>query len=358
MKDTISLQELAHQAGVKLQGDPDRRITGLASLEKAGAQELAFLTNRRYRKFLNDTKAGAVLLSPEDAAFCSVPALISENPRLSLAKISQLFERKSQVKPGIHPTAVIGKDCEIPNTVDIGAYVVLGDRVVLGDQVVVGPQTVIGDDCHLGHHTVLKARVTLYDNVRLGNHCLIHSGAVLGSDGFGYAEDAGNWIKMPHLGGVTLGDKVEIGANTTIDRGFMEDTRIGNGAIIDNLVQVGHNVSIGERTAIAGCVAIAGSTSIGNGCLIGGGACLAGHLDIADGVCITATAGVNSSISMPGIYSAGLPAKPNHIWRKNAARFQYLDDMAKRLKVLEVMHQIKPAKSKNASETESEKNGN
>lgn len=345
----MRLGDIANQIGARLKGDPDCQITGLATLEKAGKSDLSFLANRRYRKFLSQTKAAAVLLSEEDAEFCTVNSVISQNPRLALAKVSAVFEQKSPLKPGIHPTAIIGEHCQIPKTVHIGPYVVLGNHVTLGEQVVLGPSCTIGDHCVLGNKTELKARVTLYDNVHLGQDCLIHSGAVLGSDGFGFAEDNGNWVKISHLSGVRLGNSVEIGANTTIDRGFLEHTKIGNGSIIDNLVQVGHNVSIGDRTAIAGCVAIAGSTKIGNGCLIGGGACIAGHLELGDGVCITATAGVNSSITTPGIYSAGLPAKPNHIWRKNAARFQYLDDMAKRLKVLENMHQIKS--QKNATES-------
>lgn len=346
----MRLQELADSIGARLKGDPNCMITGLAALDAAGPTDLAFLTNTRYRKFLGQTRAAAVLLAPEDEAHCfeedqknqnskiAIKApnlLVAENPRLALAKVAAFFEKQSIVPPGIHPTAVVGSDCNIHSTAAIGPLVIIGSGVSIAADVVIGAGCSIGDNAVISPKTVLKSKVTLYDRVRLGESCLIHSGAVIGSDGFGFAHDGKGWVKMPHLGAVVLGNNVEIGANTTIDRGFLEDTCIGNGVIIDNLVQVGHNVSIGDYTAIAACVAIAGSTNIGKYCLIGGAACIAGHLDITDRVSITATTGVNSSINESGVYSAGLPAKPNHVWRKNAARFQYLDEMAKRIRALE-----------------------
>lgn len=345
----MRLQELADSIGARLKGDPNCSITGLAALDAAGPCDLAFLTNTRYRKFLNQTRAAAVLLAPEDEAFCfqndsehandsqnnPLNLLLAENPRLALAKAAALFEKQSLTTPGIHPTAVIGSDCKIHPTASIGPLVIIGSGVSIAAGVVISAGSCVGDNSIIGAKTILKSKVTLYDRVRLGESCLIHSGAVLGSDGFGFAHDGKAWVKMPHLGSVVLGNNVEIGANTTIDRGFLEDTCIGDGVIIDNLVQVGHNVSIGDYTAIAACVAIAGSTNIGKYCLIGGAACIAGHLDITDRVSITATTGVNHSITEAGVYSAGLPAKPNHVWRKNAARFQYLDDMARRIRALE-----------------------
>lgn len=330
-----TLRELADIIGATLQGDPNCIITGIAPIESARMGELSFLSNRQYRKYLQTTKASAVIIAPEDAGICPIHALISDNPRLSLVKVAKLFEKHEEISAGIHPTAVVGKDCKIPKTVSIGPQCVLGNRVVLGEGVILGPACVVGDDCQIGDQTTFKARVTLYDNVRVGAQCLIHSGAVIGSDGFGFANHAGAWIKMPHLGGVSIGDQVEIGANTTIDRGFLEDTTLGNGVIIDNLVQIGHNVTIGARTAIAGCVGIAGSTAIGESCLIGGGSSIAGHLQITDKVLITATSGVNHSLNTPGIYSSGLPAKPNAQWLRNVARFNHLDDIAKRLRILE-----------------------
>jgi len=333
----LSLQELADFLGAKLEGDPKSKVSGLASLDCAEPGQLSFLTNRTYRRFLPTTKASAVLLAPEDAAHSPVPVLIAENPRLSLAKVASLFEQanKQHMAQGIHPTAVIGKNSIIPSSVSIGPHCVLGDNVELGENVEIGPGCVIGNHCKLGEKTVLRPNVTLYDKVKIGKECQIHSGTVIGSDGFGYAYQEGRWVKMPHFAGVTIGDFVEVGANTAIDRGFLEDTRIGNHVIIDNLVDIAHNVVIGDRTAITGCTAIAGSAMLGEDCMVGGGVCIAGHLKITNNVHITATTAINHSINTPGVYSSGVPAKPNHLWRRNAARFQYLDDMAKRLRLLE-----------------------
>lgn len=331
-----TLQVLADLiGGVRLQGDPNCLISGIATLEHAKEGDISFLSNQQYRKYLISTKASAIILNAEDAKNCSINALISDNPRLSLAKVAALFEEVEKPSGTLHPTAVIGENCKIHPTVTLGPYCVIGDNVVLEENVVLGAHCSIGSQCYIDAHTVLKSRVTLYANVRIGKHCLIHSGAVIGSDGFGFANQGGVWVKVPHLGGVTIGDQVEVGANTTIDRGFLEDTTLGNSVIIDNLVQIGHNVTIGKGTAIAGCVGIAGSTKIGSGCLIGGGASIGGHIQIADQVHITATSAVNHSLNEKGVYSSGFPAKPSHVWRKNVARFQFLNDMAKRLRALE-----------------------
>lgn len=332
----IRLQELVDSIGATLQGDPECVITGLASLEEAGPGHLSFLTSRQYRKFLKLTSASAVILRPEDAQECPVSAVISDNPRLTLAKVARLFEKKENLSPGVHPTTLLGEDTVVAPTASVSAYCVIGKGVTIGAGAVIHPGCILGDGVRIGANSVLKPRVVIYENARIGESCLIHSGVVIGADGFGFANDEdGTWVKMPHLGSVIIGNKVEIGANTTIDRGFLKDTQIGDGVIIDNLVQIGHNVSIGAHTAIAGCVAIAGSTTIGQYCLIGGCATIGGHIEIADRISITATSGVNHSIMTPGVYSSGMPAKPNHIWRKNIARFQTLDEMAKRMRVLE-----------------------
>lgn len=330
-----TLQAVADAIGARLEGDPNCFVLGLATLEKAKNGEISFLSNRQYRKYLSSTEASAVILGVADEKDCKVNALVCKNPRLALAKAVQLFEKKSTLSLGVHSSVVVGEGCQIPDSVSIGPHSVLGDRVILEENVVVGSGCSIGDDCQLGRSTELKARCTLYHAIKIGQECLIHSGVVIGSDGFGFANDNGAWLKIPHLGGVSIGDSVDIGANTTIDRGFLEDTIIGDGVIIDNLVQIGHNVSIGKHTAIAGCVGIAGSTKIGEFCLIGGGASIAGHITITDKVCVTAISGVNHSLNSPGVYSSGFPAKPAQSWRKNAARFQYLDTMYKRLRALE-----------------------
>ncbi len=344
----MRLQELADSVGSTLQGDPDCVITGLASLEDAGPGHLSFLTNRQYRKYLKLTSASAVLLGAEDAIDCPSNILISNNPRLSLAKIARLFEKKDTFPAGVHPTAILGEGSVIAPTASIGAYCVIGKDVTIGAGAIIHPQCTLGDCVRIGANSCLKSRVTIYENCRIGENCLLHSGAVIGADGFGFANDEeGGWVKMPHLGSVVIGNKVEIGANTTIDRGFLKDTYIHDGVIIDNLVQIAHNVVIGSNTAIAACVAIAGSTTIGQNCLIGGCAMIAGHLEIADRTVITATSGVNHSLTTPGVYSSGMPAKPNHLWRKNIARFQSLDEMGKRLKALENALLIKTEQIKN-----------
>lgn len=330
-----TLEELSELLGARLQGDPTCLISGIASLAMAKKGDLAFLSNRQYKRFLSSTSASAVIISAEDSEQCLVPALISDNPRLSLARVAQLFSTKPVARPGIHPTAVIGERCTIAASASIGPLCVLGDDLCIGEHVVIGASCVLGNNMHIGHHTILNARVTSYENVTIGHSTVIHSGVILGSDGFGFANDAGTWVKMTHLGGVTIGDKVDIGANTTIDKGFLEDTIIGNGVIIDNLVQIAHNVCIGANTAIAGCVGIAGSAKIGEFCLIGGSVNIAGHIEIADHVHITATSAVTRSIRVPGVYSSGFPAKPSETWRKNVARFHFLDNMAKRLKTVE-----------------------
>lgn len=335
----LSLQELADFLDAKLVGDPKCKISGLATLDKAGPGQLSFFTNRTYRSHLVKTKAAAVILGSEDADASPVPVLISDNPRLSLARVAGLFEKELQgtlpVDLGSHPSLVKGKNCQIHPSVSIGPNCVLGEDVSLAAGVVIGAGSVIGTGSSIGENTVLKPKVVLYERVHIGKNTVIHSGTVIGCDGFGYAFQDGSWIRMPHLAGVTIGDCVEIGANCDIDRGFIEDTRIGNGTIIGSLVVIGHNVVIGEACAIAGCTAIAGSTHIGSHCIFGGGVSIGGHIKITDNVHLTATAAIHQSINTPGVYSSGVPAKPNHIWRKNAVRFQYLDEMAKRLRVLE-----------------------
>jgi UDP-3-O-[3-hydroxymyristoyl] glucosamine N-acyltransferase len=330
-----TLQELANYLGAHLQGDPLCSIIRIAPIEKAKEGDISFVTHKKYRKYLSTTAASAVIISPEEASECKINALISDNPRLSLVKVAELFIKEEVLLPGIHPSAILGTECVIAKSAYIGPNVVIGNNVIIAEHVCIHAGSIIGNDCRIGEGSILKAKVVLYDNVTLKKRCLIHSGAVIGADGFGFANHNGHWVKMPHLAGVLIGDEVEIGANTTIDRGVLEETTLEDGVIIDNLVQIGHNVKIGKRTAIAACVAIAGSTHIGKNCLIGGGARIGGHIEIVSGVHLTATSAVNTSIMKPGIYSSGFPAKPNTQWRRNVARFQYLDDMAKRIRALE-----------------------
>ncbi|MEY3183010.1 MAG: hypothetical protein RLZ35_995 [Pseudomonadota bacterium] len=335
-KTPKTAQEIATAIQAELRGDPKRVLVEIATLDKAGPDALSFCTNKQYRQQLRQTQAGLVVLGPEELEYCAQDALVMKNPRMGLAQVAQWLKSEVSWVPGIHPTAVIAEGVVVPDSAWIGPYVSIGKGTVLGEGVALYPHVVVGEGCTIGDNTVLKSHVTLYEGVTLGKRTLVHSGAVLGSDGFGFAVDAqGRWKKMPHFGSVIVGDDVEIGANTTIDAGFLEPTFIDDGVIIDNLVQVGHNVVIGKRTAIAGCVAIAGSVKIGQSCLIGGGSSIAGHIELADGVHVTGTSAVNRSLSTPGVYSSGFPARPNKQWRKNVARFQHLDEMARRLLRLE-----------------------
>ncbi len=330
-----TLAKISTLIGAQLQGDPECVITGVASLDEATTGQLSFLDNPRYRKHLATTNAAAIILSPSELAGCAINALVMENPYFGYAKAAALFEQRPAVVPGIHPSAVIGADCKIDASVSIGPFCSIGAGVVIEKGAVIGPHCVIGDRVHIGSDSHLWANVTLYHAVIIGARAIIHSGVVIGSDGFGFANDKGVWHKIPQLGTVRIGNDVEIGANTTIDRGALNDTVIGNNVKLDNQVQIGHNVRIGDHTAVAGCVGIAGSTTVGKYCLIGGGSCINGHIDITDQVIITGMTGISHSISEPGVYSSAAPMQLNREWRKNSVRMRHLDDMARRLQKLE-----------------------
>ena len=330
-----TLGELAQRLGVRFHGDEGCEIDGVTTLTDARAGAITFLTNPRYRKYLSDTRAAAVILKDEDLEYCPVNALISDNPYLTYAHVSALFAPVFSPTAPVAPGACIAETASLGAGVRVGANAVIGEGAVLADGVSVGPGSVVGDNSRIGRDSVLKANVTVYHDCEIGERATIHSGAVIGSDGFGFANDKGRWVKIHQLGRVVIGNDVEIGANTTIDRGAIEDTVIGDNVIIDNLVQVAHNVRIGDYSAVAGCVGIAGSAEIGRHCAFGGGAGILGHLEIADGVTVTAMSLVTNSIKEPGVYSAGTPLEPKSHWQKNYVRFKQLDEMARRLKALE-----------------------
>lgn len=330
-----SLAELSEHLGAKLKGDANCQISGIAPLEKAQHGQISFLYSPKFKKFLSTTAASAVVVSPNDIQDGDTNLLVMDNPYLGYAKVAALFLPKPATKMGIHPSAVVGEGCHISPTACIGAKCVIGDNVTIGDHTILSPGTVIGNDSSIGDSCLIWSNVTIYHNCHMGSRVIIQSGAVIGSDGFGMANDKGRWHKIPQLGGVIIGNDVEVGANTTIDRGALENTVIEDGVKLDNLIQIAHNVQIGAHTIIAACVAIAGSTRIGKYCMIGGAASINGHIEITDGVIITATSGVNSSLTKSGMYSAGLPLQPSTEWRKNAVRFKQLDEMAKRLRKLE-----------------------
>ena len=332
-----TLGGIAARFGLQLVGgDPAQAIDGVATLAHAGPAQIGFLSNPRYRSQLADANAAAVVLRADDAATCTRPYLIADDPYVAFAKIAALFERQPAATPGIHPSAVVAPGARVAAGASIGPFCAIDDDAIVEDGAVLGPHCIVGRGCVVGAQSRLVARVTLAQDVRLGRRVLIHPGAVLGADGFGLAfdrsaSDHGGWIKVPQLGGVVVGDDCEIGANTTIDRGALGDTVLEDDVRLDNQIQIAHNVRIGAHSALAGCSAVAGSATIGRYCLIGGGAGILGHLSLADRVTVTAMSLVTHSIREAGEYSSGTPIQPNRLWRRNAARFKHLDDLARRV---------------------------
>jgi UDP-3-O-[3-hydroxymyristoyl] glucosamine N-acyltransferase len=331
------LSDLIAGLDVTIKGNPDCLISGVSPIQQAAAGHITFLTNALYRKHLATTQASAVILHEADATECPINAIISRNPHYTYAKIAAFFANEPIVEvTEIHPTAVIGKHCQIDPSASIGANTVIGNHVHIAAGAIIGPGCTIADGVEIGEDTQLDAQVRIYHKVKIGKRTRITSGAVIGSDGFGFANQKGVWHKVPQLGSVIIGDDVDIGANTTIDRGAVEDTIIENGVKLDNLIQVGHNVRIGANTIIAGCVAIAGSTLIGKNCMIGGQTSFAGHISICDNAMITGMSAVSKSITAPGIYSSGIVGVvPNKEFKKNNARFHRLGNLIERVKILE-----------------------
>lgn len=330
-----TLAELAERFGLRLHGDGSRRVEGIATLANANAGQLSFLSNSKYTAQLAATGAGAVILREENLADCPVDALVAADPYVTYAKVAALFERLPAAAPGIHPSAVVDANATVGASASIGPCCVIERGATVEDGAVLGPHCIVGEGCTVGAQSRLVARVTLVTRVTLGKRVLVHPGAVIGSDGFGLAFERDHWVKIPQLGGVRIGDDCEIGANTTIDRGALDDTVLEEDVRLDNQIQIAHNVHIGAHSALAGCAAVAGSAKIGRYCMIGGNAGVLGHLELADRVTITAKSLVTHSIREPGEYSSGTPLQDNRSWRKNAARFKHLDDFARRLAALE-----------------------
>ena len=327
---SFTLAELAKLCEADIKGERAREIRAINTLKSAGAGDIAFLADRRYAADLPGTRASAVILREQDSHACPVSALITADPYLAYAKIADHLYPRPGHGPGRHQSAVSGPGCEIDGTVSIGAHAVIGARVRIGAGARIGPGCVIEDEVVIGPRCLLIANVTLCRRVRIGAGVVLHPGVVIGADGFGYAPDHGAWRKIPQLGAVAVGDEVEIGANTTVDRGALEDTLIGARVKIDNQVQIGHNVVIGADTAIAGCAGIAGSVRIGRRCQIGGACCINGHIEIADDVRLQGMSGVTKSIKSAGVYSAAMPAMEQKTWLKNLACFRRLDAKSKK----------------------------
>ncbi|MGL9760235.1 MAG: UDP-3-O-(3-hydroxymyristoyl)glucosamine N-acyltransferase [Symbiopectobacterium sp.] len=332
---SIRLDALAEQLDAQLHGNGDIIITGVASMHSARSGQITFLSDSHYREQLSTTRASAVVVTEADLPYSKVAALVVKNPYLTYARMAQLMDTTPQPAQDIAPSAVIADDIVLGRNVAIGVNAVIESGVELGDDVVIGAGCFVGKHARIGAGSRLWANVTVYHRVKLGAQCLIQSGTVIGSDGFGYANERGNWVKIPQLGTVRIGDRVEIGANTTIDRGALDDTIIGDGVIIDNQCQIAHNVVIGDNTAVAGGVIMAGSLKIGRYCMIGGASVINGHMEICDKVTITGMGMVMRPITEPGVYSSGIPLQPNKTWRKTAALVMNIDNMSKRLKTVE-----------------------
>ncbi|HTY94440.1 MAG TPA: UDP-3-O-(3-hydroxymyristoyl)glucosamine N-acyltransferase [Steroidobacteraceae bacterium] len=320
----VTLGELAVRFGCELRGDPQREVDGVATLADAHPRAVTFLAETRHRSALAHTRAAAVVLDGRFAAQCPVAALIASNPRATYARIAALLYPASPLRPGIDPTAVVAADALVDPAAEIGALTVIGARSRIAAGARIGPHCVIGADVTVEADVRLVARVTLCDTVVVGARTILHPGCVVGSDGFGFAPERGAWLKIPQVGSVRIGADVEIGANTTIDRGAIGDTVIAEGVKLDNQIQVGHNVRLGAHTAIAGCTGISGSTVIGARCQIGGACAIGGHLVISDDVIITGFSMISHSIPKPGVYSSGIPFEEARTWRRMVARFKRL----------------------------------
>ena len=333
----VSLGELAVRFGCELRGDPDRRIERVATLAGADERGLAFLANPRYRAQLPATHAAAVVLSPADAdaGACHTAMLVCENPYATYARIAAVLYPTPPLVPGVHPSAVVAESARIDPSARVCALASVGEDVRVGPRVLVGPHCHLEAQVALAADVQLAAHVTLGRAVSIGARTVVQPGVVIGGDGFGFAPADGGWVKVPQLGTVRIGADVEIGANTTIDRGAIEDTIVEDGVKLDNLIMIGHNTRIGAHTVIAGCTGISGTVTIGRRCVIGGAVGIAGHISIADDVVITGYSAITRSITGPGVYSGTLPAEEVHLWRRLVARFKRSGALQERLRRLE-----------------------
>jgi UDP-3-O-[3-hydroxymyristoyl] glucosamine N-acyltransferase len=332
---SYTLKQLADKIGAEVHGNELYTIDSLATLSTANAQQIAFLANKKYNQQLGETKAGAVIISSQSLSDCKTNALVMDNPYLGYALTAQLLDTTPKPAQNIHPSAQIAEQVTLGENVAIGANAVIEQGAIIGNNVIIGAGCFIGEQTSIGEQTKLWANVSIYHRVEIGRYCLIQANTVIGSDGFGYANDQGKWLKIPQLGRVVIGDNVEIGASTTIDRGALEDTIIKDGVILDNQIQIAHNVVIGENTAMAACSVIAGSTTVGKNCVIAGLVGINGHIEIEDGCVFTGMAMVTKNIKESGVYSSGMPCQLNKEWNRSNARIRKLDNVLKRIKTAE-----------------------
>ncbi len=330
------LRDLQLKFGGEVIGEIANPLVGVGTIDGANALHITFLANPRYRAALAKTQAGAVILSAKDRDVTTKPRIVTANPYAYFAKVAQLFNPPNVFAAGVHASAVVHARARVHATASIAEFASIGDGAEIGPNVRIGAGCVVGDHVAVGAGSQLVARVCLYAGTRIGARALIHAGVVIGADGFGFAPEftnrEGQWIKIPQTGRVIIGDDCEIGANSTIDRGAIDDTVIGDDVKIDNQVQIGHNSQVGDHTVISGCVGIAGSTKIGKRVMIGGAAGVIGHLEIGDDVIVSAMTLVTKTITEPGVYTSGTPLMPHREWLKNAAHLRHLDDMSDSIK--------------------------
>lgn len=331
----VTLAALVARFGGELVGDGTRSVQQVAPLERATVDEIAFVSQSKYLARLACTRAGAVILPADARDATELPRILTPNPYLYFARVSALLNPPPRPPAGVHPAASVAADADIAADASIAAGAVIGQGAVVGARSVVGPNCVVGDHARIGADCLLHANVTLYHHCEVGDRAILHAGCVIGADGFGFAPDGERWEKIPQIGRVLIGDDVEIGACTTIDRGALEDTVIGEGVKLDNLIQVAHNVVIGAHTAIAACTGIAGSAKIGRHCTIGGAAMIFGHIEIADETRISTNTLITKSLPKAGTYTSALPFSEHEVWQKNAVHMRNLDKLVKRVKALE-----------------------
>jgi len=327
------LDEIVTRLGGTLEGDGSVIVSQVASLAVASSRQISFLVNAKHRQQLKTTRAAAVILPPQFAGDTTLPRIVHPNPYAYYARVVALLNPPDLRLPGVHPTAVLHSP--VPPSASIGENVVIGHQVVIGENVTVYPGCVIGDGVAIGNGSLLYPNVVIYGRCVVGQRAIIHAGAIIGSDGFGFAKESERWVKIPQIGRVIIGDDVEIGANTSIDRGALDDTQIGDGVKLDNQIQIAHNVRIGENAAMAGCVGVAGSTIIGRRCTIGGAGMITGHLELVDDVHVSAGTMVSKNLRKAGKYTSIFPLEAHEDWRRNAVQIKRLAKLAERVYDLE-----------------------
>jgi UDP-3-O-[3-hydroxymyristoyl] glucosamine N-acyltransferase len=332
---TVTLGELAVRFGCELRGDPSTPVDSVAALSVAGPRSVAFLANPKYVAQLGSTRAGAVILDEKSAASSPVPVLIVTNPHATYARVAMLLHPDPPLEAGVHRTANVAAEAAVDPSAQICAQAHIGARARIGARCFIGPGVIVERDAVIGEDCRLVARVFVGHEVVFGRRCVVQPGAVIGGDGFGYASEKRTWVKVPQLGNVVIGDDVEIGANTTVDRGALGATVIEEGVKLDNLIMIAHNVRIGAHSALAGCVAIAGSSTLGKRCVLGGMVGITGHVTLCDDVVVMGTSFISHSITKPGVYSSALPSEEAGIWRRIVGRIKRLDLMARRLHAVE-----------------------